>query len=126
MRVTITPRAQAAGRRSKPLQARALEAVTTFGEQLVTAPARRMRHDRMSAQQPVRGGWRVPWPHVWLLSAIAVATTHKWLIRRAGILLTLVVKRMTSLDLSRRVCRCCASQHGPALKFPAELGQDRC
>jgi hypothetical protein len=70
--------------------------------------------------------WRVPWPHEWLLSAIAVATTHKWLIRRAGILLTLVVKRTTSLNLPRRICRRCASQHGPALKFPAELGQDRC
>ena len=69
---------------------------------------------------------RVPWPHVWLLSAIAVATTHKWLIRRAGILLTLVVKRTTSLDLTWRICRRCASQHGPALKFPAELGQERC
>jgi hypothetical protein len=67
--------------------------------------------------------WRVPWPHEWLLSAIAVATTHKWLIRRAGILLTLVVKRTTSLNLTRRICRRCASQHGPALKFPAELAR---
>ena len=70
--------------------------------------------------------WRVPWPHEWLLSAIAVATTHKWLIRRGGILLTLIVKRTTSLNLTRRIGRRCASQHGPALKFLAEPGQDRC